>query len=148
MRCVLFMFFSLLFFKIYALPIQISLDKPIEEVDAAIYDRQIVEVRGFLYQNSEGQLVLANQPNLKSCCVGSQALIRQQIRVYGLMKPNLSVVTLQGIFHLSADSNNEIGSLPYYSLKEPKVVSVGNKGYLSRCRDYIMSIEFLKGLFL
>ncbi len=46
-------------------------------------DQQVVQIRGFLYTADDGQQILAAEPNLKSCCVASEAKIGQQIVVLG-----------------------------------------------------------------
>lgn len=43
------------------------------------YHRQDLMIRGFLYRTKEGQLVLAAEPDLKSCCVASQKNINRQV---------------------------------------------------------------------
>lgn len=36
------------------------------------YENQSIEVRGFLYRNPEGNYILAEMPNLRSCCLKKQ----------------------------------------------------------------------------
>lgn len=66
------------------------------------FHNQEIQIRGFLYQ-TEDQWILASKPNLKSCCVGSQGDITQQIFVYDLpqMPTTNLAVTLQGKFHVA-----------------------------------------------
>lgn len=61
---------------------------------------QEVEVRGFVYESKQGKVVLASQPNLKSCCVGSTKKIRNQIVLLGDLPeiPLQRAVTVQGYF--------------------------------------------------
>jgi hypothetical protein len=40
-----------------------------------------VAIRGFLYQTEEGHLILAGEPNLRSCCVASTKNLSKQIIV-------------------------------------------------------------------
>lgn len=48
-----------------------------------------VQIRGFLYATDEGQLVLASEPNLKSCCVASEAKKADQLFISGdILPPN------------------------------------------------------------
>ncbi len=37
------------------------------------------EIRGFAYQDGEGRWILAEQPNLRSCCIGSSTKAFNQI---------------------------------------------------------------------
>ncbi len=67
----------------------------------AQWQDQRVTVHGFLYQSDDGGWVLAPQPNLKTCCVGSAQHARNQIRVKGEIRsvtPGL-VVAVDGTFH-------------------------------------------------
>ncbi|MFI5344137.1 MAG: hypothetical protein ACHQUC_07950 [Chlamydiales bacterium] len=86
--------------------LQISLEKPLGE-EATAYNERLVNVRGFLYRHSSGELILASQPNLKSCCVGSQQLVYQQILVHGSLDPEAQAVTLQGIFKIDPQYNDQ-----------------------------------------
>lgn len=53
-----------------------------------------VTIRGFLYQNSDHQWVLAEKPNLKSCCIAAE----RQILLSGDFKETSigNAITLQG----------------------------------------------------
>ncbi len=67
--------------------------------DPARYNGQPVEVRGFLYQDQEGSLVLRSEPGLKSCCVsgkGPQIIIRSHDKI----EPSLQARTIEGIFNI------------------------------------------------
>src|ERR1700733_9655609 len=62
------------------------------------YNGSEVIVRGFVYETSEGVVVLANEPNLKSCCIGSLANLQRQIVLSGFKPPekNNRVIAMQG----------------------------------------------------
>ena len=70
-----------------------------EALADAAYPREVT-LRGFLYRTQAGDLVLAAEPNLKSCCVGAQHKVKKQIFVEGHIENPIAgqVYVLQGIF--------------------------------------------------
>ena len=64
------------------------------------FQGQDVRVRGFLYTNDQGDVVLSSVPNLKTCCVGKSKHVTKQIYLSGLpdAKPSSSAVLVQGRF--------------------------------------------------
>lgn len=67
------------------------------------FHMQTIEIRGFLYVNSDGQMILSSEPDLKSCCQGSLKKRDSQIFIEGNVTPSLSAVTLQGVFEVDSD---------------------------------------------
>lgn len=69
--------------------------KAIEQADGSS-----VRMRGFLYHKDDGTWILAAQPDVRSCCVGSKENAQRQVIVQGnILKDNyLSVVALEGTF--------------------------------------------------
>lgn len=65
------------------------------EKDTIIKDCRI---HGFIYQKDHDTAILANEPNLKSCCVGSVYKIHTQIVCRGLknIEPSNSIVIIKG----------------------------------------------------
>ncbi len=59
-----------------------------------------VKIRGFLYASLDGVVILASEPNLKTCCVGAGHKTDRQIIVEGLdqvdCSSGYSVVTVEG----------------------------------------------------
>lgn len=64
--------------------------------DAANLDGQLITIRGFLYESSESQMILAAEPNLKTCCVGSTSQQQRQLLVTGDINLVNSAITLKG----------------------------------------------------
>lgn len=122
MNISLFVCFSFLLLFASSDSTQIALDKPIELEDAKIYNHQRVELRGFLYRNQEGELVLSHRPDLKSCCIGSKALINQQIFIHGPIIPSSQAITLKGIFQIEPKYDEKGQMIRIYSLKEAEIV--------------------------
>ncbi|MDP1836227.1 MAG: hypothetical protein Q8K75_09935 [Chlamydiales bacterium] len=81
-------------------------------------------LRGFLYKSIDGRWVLSDQPDLKTCCVGTSNHILKQVTLLGTFdapSPS-SVVVVKGIFSIEPNYNDkgELTSLLY--LKESKLV--------------------------
>lgn len=72
-----------------------------DDLSAAPYPQEVI-MRGFLYRTQSGDLVLASEPNLKSCCVGAKHKSKQQIFVEGdVGNPEAGeVYLLHGIFNV------------------------------------------------
>lgn len=67
-----------------------ELERKVGEGEASLKEinGSIIQIRGFLYQANGGQTVLASEPNLKTCCVGSEAKRTKQLLVEGVHLPN------------------------------------------------------------
>ncbi|NGX41747.1 MAG: hypothetical protein K940chlam7_00019 [Chlamydiae bacterium] len=92
---------------------------------------QVVTIRGFLYQTQGGDWVLAEEPNLKTCCVGSAKKIDRQIFVSGEFgnPERVLAVTLQGRFDAkpTMDSKGNIKKL--YHITEAKLIDEPNHSW-------------------
>lgn len=72
----------------------------IRDLNEGLADKQ-VEIRGFLYRTADHQLVLAGEPNLKSCCVGSEKNQAKQLFITNsAIEPETSVSQLSGILRM------------------------------------------------
>lgn len=82
-------------------------------------DRQIVTVRGFWYPLNEHEGILAAQPNLKSCCIGSSDKIYKQIIVKNAPSqfPLNQIVTLHGVFEINPGYDEENNLTQFYVLQ-------------------------------
>ena len=58
-----------------------------------------IQIRGFLYETADHLLILADDPDLKSCCVGNASKRHRQVVVQGEVvtgKKYLHAITLEG----------------------------------------------------
>lgn len=87
-------------------PVSLSFQEIKNHFDSSAYDHQRVAVRGFYYQTESGEQLLAEQPNLKSCCVGSKKKEKEQIRLIGEISPpsKARAITVEGDFSFNRDS--------------------------------------------
>lgn len=81
-------------------------------------------LRGFLYKSTDGRWVLSDQPDLKTCCVGTSNHLLKQVTLLGTFdapSPS-SVVSVKGIFSVEPkyDNRGELISLLY--LKDSQLV--------------------------
>jgi hypothetical protein len=73
-------------------------------------DGRAVSIRGFMYRSENGRLILASEPNLKSCCVGGAAQLGRQIEVEDFaseVEDNGIAVTLHGNFFVAPIKDNK-----------------------------------------
>lgn len=60
---------------------ELSSEKPPEILQ--VYQHQDVSIRGFVYRAKNGKVVLAAEPDLKTCCVANQGTIIRQVILQG-----------------------------------------------------------------
>lgn len=81
---------------------------------------QTIQVHGFLYQQ-EGRWILASEPNLKSCCIGTQSKANEQLVVIGDELPSTqNVVFLEGSILKAKDA---------YILQNARVIEKSHNYY-------------------
>lgn len=83
---------------------------------------QLVQIRGFLYVTTVGARegwILAAEPNLKSCCMGSSTKRGLQLAVNGDLPDQApaTVVALQGRLQLSSGTEG-----PFYALSDASML--------------------------
>ncbi len=83
---------------------------------------EIIEIRGFLYQTPKGEWILAAEPNLKSCCLGSHEKKARQIILIGQFDRTAinRVITVQGRL-VANEALHGVPILPF-SLEEAHVL--------------------------
>lgn len=90
--------------------------------ELALEYNQGARIRGFLYKTGNGEIVLASEPNLKSCCVGSASRRKQQVLVKGALAIEEGyAVLLEG--KLAWDSVKEQFVLSHASIVEENKMS-------------------------
>lgn len=66
--------------------------------DLSDFQNQEVEIRGFVYLSEKKEWILAEEPNLKSCCVGSESKANKQVMLPGVKDelPKYQVLQFKG----------------------------------------------------
>lgn len=54
-----------------------------------MYENQTVTIRGFLYRDEQGHLLLADQPHLKSCCIHKTAHLKIEAEEPAHLNPSV-----------------------------------------------------------
>lgn len=87
-------------------PSSLSFQQIKENFSPSLYEEKQVTIRGFYYQTADGHHFLADQPNLKSCCVGSEKKKKEQIQLISAIAPKstFKAITVRGDFNFDSDS--------------------------------------------
>lgn len=76
-----------------------------------------VRIKGFLYANKDSCLILAAEPNLKSCCVGSASNSKRQILIKDIILPSLtSAIEVEGLLRIDP------ASFPRFQLENARLI--------------------------
>lgn len=99
--------------------VKLSFDQLESRSDACC--NQEVEIRGFVYSRANGVQILASQPNLKSCCVGSASKIRNQIVLNGELSSTDQAINVRGILKIDPKHNDNGELTQLFVLDNPQV---------------------------
>lgn len=104
---------------------------------------QRICIRGFLYQKADKAWILASEPNVKSCCLGSQNKEAEQILIVTSadIQHSQLAVTVCGDLHISTDK------FPFYSMKNISI-SKAAKPLWSYTAFAAMAISFCGAVFV
>ena len=86
-----------------------------------------IRIRGFLYQSCKGEWILAEEPNLKTCCIGSSKKADTQIH---LNKEFEGVVSSQPVLvkgHFFTEVSGNASLSPLYRIEKAEVTSEEKK---------------------
>ncbi|NGX58803.1 MAG: hypothetical protein K940chlam3_01711 [Chlamydiae bacterium] len=83
----------------------------------------MIKLRGFLYETEDGRLIASAEPDLKSCCVGTERKIRNQVVIVGAVSPSNHTlpVVVQGVFQFEPKIH-EGKLIQYASLLNAEIV--------------------------
>jgi len=97
---------------------------PILKEKLAPYHGHYVRIRGFLYKGENGQSILDGTPNLKSCCVGSEKMVTQQIFLSQTPNgpPSEHVVLLEGLFSVDPQRDFQGNITQLYHLQNATII--------------------------
>ena len=105
---------------------ELSLEKGKKGGGLSKIEGEIVQIRGFWYPISSTEGMLAEQPNMKSCCLNSPKTIERRCVVKGLKLEQLlpqRVVTIEGKFQITPLYNNQGELIQLFLLDEAKETS-------------------------
>lgn len=93
--------------------------------EQSAFHGQTVNIRGFLYQEPEGQWILASEPNLKTCCIGTSKKVTQQIFLSAPFTAEAlrHAVTVKGDFVIKPIWNKDGSLHQLYQLDNPILLS-------------------------
>jgi hypothetical protein len=99
----------------------------LDATEPVLQDRQ-VRIRGFLYSTLEGRLILAEEPDLKSCCTNR---LKKKVEVSGAIKQeNISAHAhlIEGLLRMEALPDGENGRR--FRLENAQIVVNNGSGLL------------------
>lgn len=83
------------------------------------WDKTSVTIRGFYYEWNSRASILSAQPAIKSCCLGAESKVHEQIFLHHFkMKPSKYVVCLKGKFRVEPVYGEGGKLLQLYHLEE------------------------------
>ena len=92
------------------------------------FQNEQVKIRGFLYQKDDGAWILAAEPNLRSCCVGSAKKRESQVWVnlkHPPASPSLAAYDIEGTFRVQTVEGASRFCLDQAKISEGRAVPRG-----------------------
>lgn len=90
----------------------------------SFFNQKQVKIRGFLYQTQNKTWILASEPQLKTCCIGSSSKVFSQIFLpEDFIFPNASLETqiINGIFEIQPIWDKENKLIQFYHISHPQL---------------------------
>ncbi|MGA8164071.1 MAG: hypothetical protein WB791_03480 [Waddliaceae bacterium] len=91
---------------------------------ASEHHNQWIHIRGFLYRRENGDWMIAKEPDLKTCCLGSRKKLFDQMPIYGDLRagPHKHAVTVMGRLDALPTWDHEGKLVDLFHLKEAKIL--------------------------
>ncbi len=93
------------------------------------YNKEKVSIQGYVFKSPGGEWILASRPDIKSCCIGSEREVFNQVYLECKTDPTFhnQQVKAEGNFNVEVLENGDGKLVRVYSLKDAKVQKVQHK---------------------
>lgn len=95
-----------------------------QEEQSADQEPLPIEIRGFLYTAKDGRKILSSAPDLKTCCIGSESRIAEQLVITPPeeLPATSSVITIRGYLTIDPISDEEKRLIAINHISNSKIV--------------------------
>lgn len=109
------------------------------------YHQQTVSIKGYVFEAPAGDWVLAGEPSLRSCCIGSEKEVFNQVYLECKKDPTYhnKEVIVEGVFTVEVLKNIDGEFVRVYTLKDAEVKKLNHRQF----PIFTLSIFVVAGLF-
>lgn len=97
---------------------QLIENKDFKTLDPSILEESEIIIRGFLAQSPDGDWLLVDKPNIRSCCLGKTENLKRQLTLKGSFSENdlNRALTLSGTLAIELKKNDRNEIQQFYTL--------------------------------